>query len=380
VNFITKINSNTETDEAPPTHDLGLVDGLMQLSFSVQALLGRVAAENDLSLLQARLLGVLRDRTPGMAQLAHVLNLDKSSATGLVDRAVLAGLVRRSAAPHDGRAVQVELTAKGRRLTDLCTAEIEREIFVMTSGITEPRQKLLSTLASDIVLRDVVAELVANARNTRIKDTYDRLGIPEAERKYSGEQGPTASTHDRIAVVIGSTRPGRICPGIAAWFLNAAQEDSSLHYELLDLAEIDLPFLDEPFMAALNRYEHEHTKAWSRVISSFDGFVFVFPQYNWGYPAVLKNALDFLYLEWANKPVTFVTYGTRGGSKAAAQISGVLGGLHMRELADHLEVIITKDDLDEQWQIKDIDGLLQPHHDQIRTLDTQMVEALKATE
>jgi NAD(P)H-dependent FMN reductase len=183
-------------------------------------------------------------------------------------------------------------------------------------------------------------------------------------------------TQDRIAVIIGSTRPGRICPGIATWFLRAAQEGSSLTYEILDLAEINLPFLDETFMAALNQYEHEHTRAWSKVISSFDGFVFVFPQYNWGYPAVLKNALDFLYSEWNNKPATFVTYGTRGGNKASVQVSGVLGGLHMRELENHLEVVITKDDLDEQWQVKDIDGLLEPYREQIRTLDAQMSEAL----
>jgi NAD(P)H-dependent FMN reductase/DNA-binding MarR family transcriptional regulator len=355
-----KTTSNTDVDATRQTHDLGLVDGLIQLSFSVQAVLGRVAAANDLSVLQARLLGVLRDRKPGMAQLTHVLNLDKSSTTGLVDRAELRGLVRRSAVPHDGRAIQVELTAKGRRLTERCSAEIEREIFIMTSGITDPQQQLLSALASDIVLRDA-AQLVSPATS--------KTGMKS-----------TAAMQNRIAVIIGSNRPGRICPGVAQWFFNAVQEGSSLNYEMLDLADINLPFLDEPFMAAINQYEHEHTKAWSKIISSYDGFVFVFPQYNWGYPAVLKNALDFLYREWGNKPVTFVTYGTRGGSKAAEQIRGVLAGLHMRELENHLEVIITKDDLDEQWQIKDINAILQPYREQIRTLDTQMVEALKTAE
>ena len=72
-------------------------------------------------------------------------------------------------------------------------------------------------------------------------------------------------------------------------------------------------------MAALGQYEHEHTRAWSRTVSSFDGFIFVFPQYNWGYPAALKNALDFLFLEWRDKPVSFLTYGTRGGNMAASQ-------------------------------------------------------------
>jgi NAD(P)H-dependent FMN reductase len=85
-------------------------------------------------------------------------------------------------------------------------------------------------------------------------------------------------------VVVCSTRPTRICLGIARWVLQAAQEESPLRYELIDLAEVNLPFLDEPLKAALGQYQHEHTRAWSRVVSSFDGFIFVFPQYNWGYP------------------------------------------------------------------------------------------------
>lgn len=356
--LMTEIQATSRPSAPGDTGDLGLVDALMQLSFSLQAVLGRVAAQNDLSLLQARLLGVLRDRKPGMAQLAHVLNLDKSSTTGLVDRAELSGLVRRISDPHDGRAIQVELTAKGRRLTNVCAEEIERDIYVMTSKIGEPQQRMLSTLASDIVLRDAAAELVAQATS----DTSRQR---------------TTGPANRIAVVIGSTRPGRICPEIAKWILKAMQDGSPLHYELLDLANIDLPFLDEPLMAAVNQYEHEHTRAWSKIVSSFYGFVFVFPQYNWGYPAVLKNALDFLYAEWNAKPVTYATYGTRGGNKAAVQLSGVLDGLHMHELADHLEIVITEDDIDENWQLNDVETILQPHSGQIRVLDTQMIEALK---
>ena len=104
--------------------------------------------------------------------------------------------------------------------------------------------------------------------------------------KNTVPESAAASGHvPRVAVVVGSTRPTRICPGIARWVLQAAQEESLLRYELIDLAEVNLPFLDEPLKAALGKYKHEHTKAWSRVVSSFDGFIFVFPQYNWGYPA-----------------------------------------------------------------------------------------------
>lgn len=182
--------------------------------------------------------------------------------------------------------------------------------------------------------------------------------------------------NDHVAVVVGSTRPTRICAGIAAWVLTAAQQESVLHYELLDLAEVNLPFLDERCKAALGQYEHEHTRAWSRLVSSYAGFIFVFPQYNWGYPAPLKNALDFLYHEWNGKPASFVTYGTRGGSKAAAQFSTILQGLHMRALDDHLEAVITDDDVDENWQLRDIDATLRPYLAKTSMIDAQMVEVL----
>jgi NAD(P)H-dependent FMN reductase len=162
--------------------------------------------------------------------------------------------------------------------------------------------------------------------------------------------------------------------------MNALQEGSSLGYELIDLAEINLPFLDEPLKPALAEYGHDHTRAWSELINGYRGFVFVFPQYNWGYPAPLKNALDFLYHEWHDKPATSVTYGTRGGNKGALQIHQVLDGLHMRRLDDHVEIVITDDDVDENWQLKDLEATLRPYLEQVRALDAQMTEALLDTQ
>jgi NAD(P)H-dependent FMN reductase len=182
-------------------------------------------------------------------------------------------------------------------------------------------------------------------------------------------------TGPRIAVVIGSTRPTRICAGIAAWIAKSAQQGSALNYELLDLAEVDLPLLDEPLKAALHQYEHEHTKRWSATVSSFDGFFFVFPQYNWGYPAALKNALDYLYDEWRDKPATFATYGTRGGNRAAAQFGSILTGLHMKQVPAHLELVITDEDVDDEWQLIDIEATLGSYHEQIRAIDAQLAEA-----
>jgi NAD(P)H-dependent FMN reductase len=184
----------------------------------------------------------------------------------------------------------------------------------------------------------------------------------------------------RVAVVTSSSRPTRICPGIAAWIrrtLQSAQGSAGpIRYGSIDLAEVNLPFLDEPTIPALGQYEHEHTRAWSKLVDGYDGFFFVLPQYNWGYPAILKNALDFLYSEWNDKPVSFATDGTRGGSLAATQLQQVLAGLHMRELADHLEIAITFDDFNPDGQMKDPDTLLGPYRDQLHRIDQQMLAAL----
>jgi DNA-binding MarR family transcriptional regulator len=137
--------------EAAAVADLGIVDGLVQLSFLVQGVLGQVAGEHGLSIVQLRLLGVLRDRTPGMLELARHLGLDKSSMTGLVDRAERRGLVRRAADPHDGRAVQVSLTSEGQRLAGVCTADAGRRIQDLTSDLSDSRRSQLSLLASVVV-------------------------------------------------------------------------------------------------------------------------------------------------------------------------------------------------------------------------------------
>ena len=189
-----------------------------------------------------------------------------------------------------------------------------------------------------------------------------------------------ARAADRVAVIIGSTRPARICPGIARWTREALSADSPLRYDVIDLADVGLPFLDEPLKPALRDYEHEHTKAWSSLIGGYQGFVFVFPQYNWGYPAPLKNALDFLYYEWRGKPAASVTYGTRGGGKGADQLRQVFEGLHMRPLETRLEVVITDDQVDGAWQLTDLAATMRPYAKLFRQLDAEMIEALDDTQ
>jgi NAD(P)H-dependent FMN reductase len=218
-----------------------------------------------------------------------------------------------------------------------------------------------------------------------------QAGIRFGCLKYRRPQHETASnvrrektrlmtpTH-RIAVVIGSTRPTRICADVAHWARDQLAEGSAQDYEILDLADIDLPFLDEPLKAALHEYAHEHTRAWSRMVAGYDGFFFVFPQYNWGYPAVLKNALDYLYQEWRGKPASLLTYGTRGGHLAADQLIQVLRGLRMEPLDSHAEAITTADDVDDGWQLRDVEATLRPTRPQLATIDHQFTEALRATQ
>ncbi|MFG2955750.1 MarR family winged helix-turn-helix transcriptional regulator [Streptomyces sp. NPDC048291] len=139
--------------DAEDIADLGLVDGLAQLSFLVQGALGKVAAEHGLSVVQLRLLGVLRDRTPGMQELANHLGLDKSSMTGLVDRAERRDLVRRTPAPHDRRSVLVSITPQGQELARQCQALADRELRDLAAHLTDAQRARLSLLASAVVNR-----------------------------------------------------------------------------------------------------------------------------------------------------------------------------------------------------------------------------------
>jgi len=137
----------------------------------------------------------------------------------------------------------------------------------------------------------------------------------------------------RILVIVSSTRVRRICPQIAAWVAEVGCGSMSGLFEVVDLLDWPLPMDDEPAIPAIGDYAFEHTRAWSRKVAEGDGFVFVSPQYNWGYPAPLKNALDHLYQEWSGKPAMIVTYGGHGGGKCASQLRQVLDGLNMKPVA-----------------------------------------------
>src|SRR5487761_2164408 len=138
-----------------------------------------------------------------------------------------------------------------------------------------------------------------------------------------------------LQVIIGSTRPGRVGPVIANWFADVARVHEGLQVELVDIADYELPVLDEPEQANVQRYTKEHTKRWSSTISKADCFVFVIPEYNHSLNGATKNALDFLYHEWRYKPAGILSYGGASlGMRAAQTLKPVLSALKMFHVGD----------------------------------------------
>jgi NAD(P)H-dependent FMN reductase len=136
----------------------------------------------------------------------------------------------------------------------------------------------------------------------------------------------------RIGIILGSTRPNRNGEQVARWVYDIASQRSDAEYELVDLRDYPLPHLDEPLPPSMGQYQGEHTKAWADKIASFDGFVIVTPEYNHSTSGVLKNAIDYLYAEWANKAVGFVSYGGVGGARATEHLRLVVGELQMADV------------------------------------------------
>jgi NAD(P)H-dependent FMN reductase len=136
----------------------------------------------------------------------------------------------------------------------------------------------------------------------------------------------------RIGIILGSTRPNRNGEQVAKWVLDVASGHHDAEFELVDLRDYPLPHLDEPLPPSLGQYQNEHTKQWADKIASFDGFVIVTPEYNHSTSGVLKNAIDYLYAEWNNKAVGFVSYGGVGGARAVEHLRLVAGELQMADV------------------------------------------------
>lgn len=146
----------------------------------------------------------------------------------------------------------------------------------------------------------------------------------------------------KIAIIVGSTRPGRIGRGVADWILEQAKSREA-SYELIDLADVNLPLLDEAYPPSMGKYQNEHTKRWAEKIAPFDGFVFVTPEYNHSTSAALKNAIDYLYAEWNNKAAALVGYGSLGGARAIEHLRAIASELQIAHVRQQLSFSLFTD-------------------------------------
>ncbi len=158
-----------------------------------------------------------------------------------------------------------------------------------------------------------------------------------------------------LLVIIASTRPGRVGLPVGEWFAGHAREHGGFDVEVADLAELNLPFMDEPNHPAMGRYTHEHTKQWSATVEAADAFAFVVPEYNYGFNAPVKNAIDFLHKEWKYKPAGIVSYGgVSAGTRGAQMLKQVLTTLSVMPLPEAVSI---------PWVTKfiDDDGAVEPN-------------------
>jgi NAD(P)H-dependent FMN reductase len=174
-----------------------------------------------------------------------------------------------------------------------------------------------------------------------------------------------------LTVIVGSTRPGRAGAPIAQWFTARAKDHGGFDVTVVDLAELRLPLLDEPNHPRLRQYTHQHTKDWSAIVDASDAFVIVTPEYNYGYPASVKNAIDYLHQEWHYKPVGFVSYGgIAAGTRAVQQLKQVVTTLRMLPVFESVNIPFHSQFIDE-------DGVLRPNEIMEQAADAMLDELLR---
>lgn len=133
----------------------------------------------------------------------------------------------------------------------------------------------------------------------------------------------------KIAIIIGSTRPGRNGEAVGKWVYEQSKKYKGAEFELVDIADYNLPLLDEPYPAMMQKYTKNHTKIWSKKINEFDGYIVVTPEYNHSTSGALKNAIDYLNVEWKDKAAGFVSYGSVGGARAVEHLRLIFAELRV---------------------------------------------------
>jgi len=156
-----------------------------------------------------------------------------------------------------------------------------------------------------------------------------------------------------LRIIIGSTRPGRVGPSVAAWIADRAREHGGFDVQVTDLAEVGLPLLDEPNHPRLGQYTKQHTKDWSALVAASDAFIFVTPEYNYGFNAALKNAIDYLHAEWQNKAAGIVSYGgVAAGTRATQMLKQVLTALKIMPVPEAVNIPFVAQHVDEDGRFK----------------------------
>lgn len=178
----------------------------------------------------------------------------------------------------------------------------------------------------------------------------------------------------KLKILTSTNRSGAKGRSVADWITEFAEENSDFDVELLDLAEINLPFMDEPNHPVLKNYQFEHTKKWSAKIDEADAFVIVLAEYNYGYPAPIKNAIDYLHQEWKYKPVGFVSYGgISAGLRAVQMLKQVLTTMSMMPLTQQVNLPFFSKEIDEN-------GVFHPNDSAIRSAGVMLDELKKWSE
>ncbi len=168
----------------------------------------------------------------------------------------------------------------------------------------------------------------------------------------------------KIAIILGSTRPGRNGEAVARWVLENASRRTDAEFELVDLLDYNLPHLDEAVPPAFGQYAQPHTRAWADKIAEFDGYVFVTPEYNHSTSGALKNAIDFLHAEWGNKAAGFVSYGSSGGTRAVEHLRLIMAELQVATVRTQVALGLMTDFVNfrefrpQPFQLGSLDGML----------------------
>lgn len=177
----------------------------------------------------------------------------------------------------------------------------------------------------------------------------------------------------KIGIITGSTRPGRNNEAVAKWVYDLLKDKTEAEVELVDIVDYNLPLLDEPYPPAMGQYQNDHTKKWAEKIDSLDGFIMVTPEYNHGVSGALKNAIDYLFAEWNNKSVGFVSYGSAMGVRAVEHLRAVSAELMMADVRQQVMLSLFTDFEDMAKFTPDA-----RHEESVNTLFDQVVAWAKA--